>query len=161
MTRSGGRIQGPFLGHIEEAVTDQATIFKDTFPGILGVHIVAVEPGRAVGTLEVGATVLHPGGYAHGGAIAGFGDTVAAWATFPSLASDEIFTTIEFKTNFISGVTGGRLRAEASAIHRGGRTMVFEVRITTDEDAPRLVAVMIVTQAILKAKQPGREVSPD
>jgi hypothetical protein len=30
--------------------------------------------------------------------------------------------------------------------------MVIEVRITTDDDEQRLVAVMIVTQAILKTK---------
>jgi uncharacterized protein (TIGR00369 family) len=102
--------------------------------------------------LDVGPKVRHPGGFAHGGAIAGFGDTVAAWATFPALGDGEIFTTIEFKTNFISAVTEGTLRAEATAIHQGGRTMVIEVRIMADDIEQRLVAVMIVTQAILKVK---------
>ena len=153
MTREDfGGIEGPLASRVDEAIEHQGTIFKDSFPGNLGVHVIEAAAGRAIGTLEVGPKVLHPGGFAHGGAIAGFGDTVAAWATFPALGAGEIFTTIEFKTNFITAVTEGRLRAEAKAIHKGGRTMVIEVRITTEDDEQRLVAVMIVTQAILKVK---------
>jgi 1,4-dihydroxy-2-naphthoyl-CoA hydrolase len=151
MTREDfGGIEGPLASKVDDALEHQATIFKDSFPGNLGVHVIEAAAGRAVGLLDVGPKVRHPGGFAHGGAIAGFGDTVAAWATFPALQAGEIFTTIEFKTNFISAVTDGRLRAEATTIHKGGRTMVVEVRITTDDDERRLVAMMIVTQAILK-----------
>ena len=63
-----------------------------------------------------------------------FGDTTAAWATFSALGEGEAFTTIEFKANFIAGVTQGRLRAEAWTVHQGRRTMVLEVRITTDDE---------------------------
>lgn len=160
MTRKDVGVEGPFTGHAREALEKQDLIFRDTFPGMLGVRLTHIEPGYATGTLEVGSSVRHPGGYAHGGALAGFGDTVAAWATFPSLKADETFTTIEFKTNFITGVRDGRLFAEARSIHRGSRTMVLDVRITTDDDARKLVAMMVVTQAILKAKIPGREVPP-
>jgi 1,4-dihydroxy-2-naphthoyl-CoA hydrolase len=149
MTRDDYGIEGPLADRIGDAVANQAAIFKDTFPGALGVVITDAGPGFARGTLPVGTAVRHPGGYAHGGAIAGFGDTVAAWATFPALGADEIFTTIEFKTNFITGVTDGELVAEARAIHKGNRTMVLEVRISAED---KLVAVMLVTQAILKAK---------
>lgn len=65
----------------------------------------------------------------------------------------EIFTTIEFKANFITGVTDGIVRGEAVAVHKGSRTIILEVRITTDDDRRRLVAIMIVTQAVLA---PGR-----
>lgn len=139
----------PRAATLAEAIENQEAFFADSFPGMLGVHIVEAAPGRCVATLDVGSSVKHPGGYAHGGALAGFGDTAAAWATFPTLADGELFTTIEFKANFITGVTGGRLRAEATEVHRGRRTMVIEVRITTDDDERQLVAMMIVTQAIL------------
>jgi uncharacterized protein (TIGR00369 family) len=141
----------PRAARVAEAIANQAAFFANSFPGMLGVRIVDAGPGHCVATLEVGNTVKHPGGYAHGGAIAGFGDTAAAWATFPTLDDGEIFTTIEFKSNFMTGVTGGRLRAEAKAVHRGRRTMVIEVNIATDDDERRPVAMMIVTQAILTA----------
>jgi len=156
MTRDEAGLEGPIQTRIDEAVAKQDLIFADSFPGAIGVRILEAKPGYAKAIIEVDGRVLHPGGYAHGGALAGFGDTVAAWATFPALAEDEIFTTIEFKANFITGVTGGRLLGEANAVHKGGRTMVIEVRITTDEDEPRLVCVMLVTQAILPGKHSGR-----
>jgi uncharacterized protein (TIGR00369 family) len=155
-------IEGPHPTDIDDAIAKQGVIFKDTFPGMLGVHVSEAGPGRAVATLDVGPSVKHPGGYAHGGALAGFGDTTAAWATFPALGEGEAFTTIEFKANFITGVTKGRLRAEAKAVHQGRRTMVLEVRITTDDDERRPVAMMIVTQAILKVRAgAGEEQPPD
>ena len=160
MTREDLGVEGPVRDHLNDAIQHQEVIFRNSFPGMLGVRLTEVQPGFATGTLEVGPTVLHPGGYAHGGALAGFGDTVAAWATFPSLKANETFTTIEFKINFISGVQGGSLFAEAKSIHRGGRTMVLDVRIMTNDDERRLVAVMVVTQAILRSKDPGREVPP-
>ena len=150
MTGKEAGIEGPHPQNLDDALSKQSVIFKDTFPGMLGVHVEEAAPGHAVATLEVGPSVRHPGGYAHGGALAGFGDTTAAWATFPGLAQGEAFTTIEFKANFITGVTEGRLRAEAKSVHRGRRTMVLEVRITTDDDERRPVAMMIVTQAILQ-----------
>jgi 1,4-dihydroxy-2-naphthoyl-CoA hydrolase len=156
-------IEGPHPTNLADAIEKQDVIFKDTFPGMLGVHVEEASPGHAVATLEVGPSVRHPGGYAHGGALAGFGDTTAAWATFPALGEGEAFTTIEFKANFITGVTSGRLRAEAKSVHQGRRTMVLEVRITTDDDARRPVAMMIVTQAILAlgASAAGEELPPD
>jgi 1,4-dihydroxy-2-naphthoyl-CoA hydrolase len=148
-----GRAVEPRADRVAEAIANQEAIFRDTFPGMLGVRILEAAPGRAVGILEVGPAARHPGGYAHGGALAGFGDTTAAWATFPALAEGELFTTIELKVNFLAGVTEGRLRAEAVAVHRGRRTMVLEVRIATDDAARRPVAIMIVTQAIIR--RPG------
>lgn len=156
MTRDEAGLEGPVQSRIDEAVAKQEQIFANSFPGAIGVRILEAKPGYATGTIDVDGRVLHPGGYAHGGALAGFGDSIAAWATFPALADDEIFTTIEFKANFITGVTGGRLFGEASAVHKGGRTMVVEVKITTDDDERRLVCVMLVTQAILKAKGDGK-----
>lgn len=149
MTRADAGLEGPTPSRFDEALRNQELIFRDTFPGMLGVNVIEVGDGYAAAELDVTPRVRHPGGYAHGGAIAGFGDTVAAWATFPSLAEGEIFTTIEFKANFISAVSEGTLRGEGRAVHKGGRTMVIEVKITCDD---KLVAVMLVTQAIIKPK---------
>jgi 1,4-dihydroxy-2-naphthoyl-CoA hydrolase len=153
----------PRAARVAEAIANQDAFFANSFPGLLGVRIVEAGPGHCVATLEVGSSVKHPGGYAHGGALAGFGDTAAAWATFPTLEEGEFFTTIEFKANFITGVNGGNLRAEATSVHRGRRTMVLEVHVTTDDDERRPVAMMIVTQAILKTPgaSGGEEVPPE
>lgn len=80
MTSEDAGFSGPVPPSLDEVLDAQHLFFKDTFPGAIGVKILEAAPGKAVGTMEVGTTVRHPGGYAHGGALAGFGDTVAAWA---------------------------------------------------------------------------------
>lgn len=159
MAREDAGFEGPHAGNTAEAIAHQDVVFKDTFPGMLGVKILTATRDGATATMDVGPNTKHPGGYAHGGAIAGFGDTIAAWATFPGLQEGQAFTTIEFKTNFITGVASGTLLGEASVVHRGRRTIVLDVKITCDD---RLVAMMIVTQAVLgEPKNAGREVSPE
>lgn len=147
MTRADAGLEGPLPDRFSDALARQAEIFRDTFPGALGVRITDVSDGFARGELDVDARVLNPGGVAHGGALAGFGDTVAAWATFPSLEHGQMFTTVDFKASFLAAaLPDQRLSGEARVLHRGARTIVVEVRIAAGE---RLVAVMLVTQAVL------------
>lgn len=149
MTRRDAGMEGPDYGSIEDALAAQQTIFRDTFVESLGVRMEDARSGYASAVADVGPRFKHPGGLAHGGAIAGLGDTAAAWATMASLAEGETHTTIEFKANFLRGVSEGRLRAEAKVVHRGRKTVVCDVRITTADDSARLVALMTVTQAVI------------
>jgi len=54
--------------------------------------------------------------------------------------------------NFMVPVKDGTVRGEATALHRGRRTMVWEVRITDEED--RLVALMSTAVMILDPPGP-------
>jgi uncharacterized protein (TIGR00369 family) len=147
MTRADAGLEGPTRDRFAEALARQDEIFRDSFPGMLGVRITEVGDGSARGELTVDARVVNPGGVAHGGALAGFADTVAAWATFPSLDAGQMFTTVDFKVSFLAAVSPGEIVVgEASVLHRGARTMVVDVRLSVGE---RLVAVMLATQAIL------------
>ena len=49
--------------------------------------------------------------------------------------------------NFMAPVKDGTVRGEAKVLHRGRRTMVWEVRITDGQD--RLVALMTTAVMIL------------
>jgi uncharacterized protein (TIGR00369 family) len=147
MTWRDAGLEGPVEGFVDRAVTQQKVIFQNTFVESLGVTIEEARAGHAVATVAVGPHFLHPGGYAHGGALASLGDTTAAWATFPALKEGEVHTTIEFKANFLRAVSSGTLRAEANAVHTGRRTMVLDVRITDSAGKP--VCMMTVTQAIV------------
>jgi 1,4-dihydroxy-2-naphthoyl-CoA hydrolase len=147
MTWRDAGIEGPVQGHIDEALSKQDLIFRDTFVQRFEARVERARDGSAVAVVDVGPNVLHPGGFVHGGAIASLGDTAAAWATFSLMNDDETYTTIEFKCNFLRGTTQGRLRAEATTVHRGRKTVVVDVRVT--DDASRLVAMMSVTQQML------------
>lgn len=125
----------------------QDHFFEGTLVGALGIRITHAEAGRARAEMPVTGTTKHPGGYVHGGAIAAFGDSCAAWATLPALAPGWNFSTIQFQTNFMRAVTEGMLHAEAREVHRGQRTQVLDVRITDADD--RLIATMTITQSLL------------
>ena len=92
MTWRDAGIEGPVEGFADQAVAHQDAIFRNTFVESLGVKILEARAGHAVAIVEVGPHFLHPGGYAHGGALASLGDTVAAWATFPALDAGDIHT---------------------------------------------------------------------
>ena len=84
----------------------------------------------------------------HGGAIMAFADTLGAAATILNLAEGAGTTTIESKTNFIASVpVGSKILGEATPVHRGRRTMVWQTRITNETG--RMIALVTQTQLVL------------
>ena len=125
------------------------TTLPGSLPGNLGIELVSIDDERTIGRMEVDARHLHPGGYVHGGAWATFADTVAAWGTMHALEPDVSFTTVELKTNvFAAGRAGDVLIGVGEALHAGGRTQVWEVRIRREADE-RLMANFVCTQIVL------------
>jgi uncharacterized protein (TIGR00369 family) len=88
----------------------------------------------------------------HGGAIMAFADTLGAAGTVVNLPEGHSTTTIESKTNFISGAPVGTiLIGEATPIHRGRRTQIWQTRITRESDGG-LVALVTQTQMVLEPR---------
>jgi uncharacterized protein (TIGR00369 family) len=73
-----------------------------------------------------------------------FADTIGAVGT---AAAGFKTATLESKTNFFSAATGGTLRAESTALHRGKRSHVWQTRVTDANG--RLLSLTIQTQMIL------------
>src|SRR5213082_3045591 len=113
------------------------------FAELIGVEFVAAAPERVVGEMTVRPELCTKPAVAHGGAIMAFADTLGAAGTILNLPEGAGTTTIESKTNFIAAAPlGSRLVGEATPVHRGRRTQVWQTRVATAEG--RLVA--IVTQ---------------
>ena len=81
-----------------------------------------------------------------------FADSLVAAGTGRLLAPGQTTTTIEFKVNFMAPVKDGTVRGEATVLHQGRRTMVWEVRLTDAGD--RLVALMTTAVMILAPQEP-------
>jgi uncharacterized protein (TIGR00369 family) len=97
--------------------------------------------------LTADARHLHPRGFVHGGVWASLADSVAAWGTIANLEEGQEFSTAEMKMNlFGTACDGDVLRAEATPLHLGRRTHVWEVRITVGE---RLGALFVCTQVLV------------
>ena len=82
-----------------------------------------------------------------------FADTVGAVATVLNLPPGASTTTLESKTNFFAAGRAGVVRAEATPLHRGRRTMVWQTRVT--DEGGRLLSLTTQTQMVL----PERELS--
>jgi 1,4-dihydroxy-2-naphthoyl-CoA hydrolase len=122
---------------------------KMPFAELKGVTFVEAEKDRVVARMQVRPDLCTLYHVLHGGAIMAFADSVGAAATIINLPEEaKGTTTLESKTNFISGVKeGATVIATATPIHRGRRTQVWQTRLET-EDA-KLVAVVTQTQMVL------------
>ena len=130
------------------AASDANERIKGFFPETIGLRVTAAEPERVVAELAVTRALCTVPGVLHGGAIMAFADTLGATGTLLNLPEGAGTTTIESKTNFIAAAPlGARVRGEATPVHRGRRTMVWQTRVTTAEG--RLVALVTQTQLVL------------
>jgi len=118
------------------------------FAAHLGIDLRSAEPEKIVGEMTVRPEFCTRPAVLHGGAIMAFADTLGALATIANLKDGASTTTIESKTNFVrAAAIGSRIVGETTPLHRGGRTMVWQTRVTTTEG--KLVAIVMQTQLLL------------
>jgi uncharacterized protein (TIGR00369 family) len=118
------------------------------FAELIGIEFIEAMPERVVARMTARAELCTRPAVLHGGAIMAFADTLGAAGTILNLPQGAGTTTIESKTNFIAAVPlGSRITGEATPLHRGRRTMVWQTRVATEEG--KLVAVVTQTQLVL------------
>ena len=113
----------------------------------LGIRLVETEPDRVVAELEIRPELLTTTGALHGGTLMAFADTVGAAGTVVNLAQGQSTATLESKTNFFAAARAGTVRAEATPLHKGKRTHVWQTRVTDANG--KLLSLTIQTQVIL------------
>ena len=118
-----------------------------TLPELLGMRFVSLEPDRVVAELTIRDDLRTVGGALHGGTLMALADTVGATAPFLNLPPGASTTTLESKTNFFAAGRDGVVRAEATPLHRGRTTMVWQTRVT--DESGRLLSLTIQTQMVL------------
>ena len=123
---------------------------KGTMAELVGIHVTHAEPRSLVGELTMRPDLGQPYGYIHGGALMTLMDTVAGLATTLSLEPGYGFLTVEFKINFLRSVRQGRVTAEASAVHIGRRTHVWQV--TARDEQGRQLALASLTQLVIELR---------
>jgi uncharacterized protein (TIGR00369 family) len=118
------------------------------FAELLGIEVVSAAADRIVGRMMVRDDLCTRPDVLHGGAIMAFADTLGALGTIANVPEGAGTTTIESKTNFVAPApVGTQIIGEATPIHRGRRTMIWQTRITNTEG--RLVALVTQTQLVL------------
>ncbi len=121
-----------------------------TLPELLGMRFVSLDPDRVVAELTIRDNLRTGGGALHGGTLMAFADTVGAAATIVNLTDGATTTTLESKTNFFASGRAGVVRAEATPLHKGRRTHVWQTRIT--DESGRMLSLTLQTQMVLEAR---------
>jgi 1,4-dihydroxy-2-naphthoyl-CoA hydrolase len=127
-----------------------ARIRQETLPfaELLGVEFISASPDKIVAEMIVREDLCTRPAVLHGGAVMAFADTLGATGTIVNLPEGAGTTTIESKTNFVAPAPAGtRVIGEATPVHRGRRTMIWQTRVLTPEG--RLVALVTQTQLVL------------
>ena len=124
-------------------------LLPGTFPGLLGIVVDTHEPGRLTSHLDVRPELLAPNGYLHAAAIVALADTACGYgcvANTPEGATG--FTTIELKTHFMGTARAGAIACEATLVHGGRTTQVWDARVS-DEAGGKPIALFRCTQMLL------------
>ncbi len=119
------------------------------FPGHLGVEIESVSEGLVQGRMELGDRHLAPNGYLHAAAVVGLADTACGYGCILGLPEGGTgFTTIELKTNFLRSAQQGTITCEATLVHGGRTTQVWDATVRDAEG--RTMALFRCTQLVLR-----------
>jgi 1,4-dihydroxy-2-naphthoyl-CoA hydrolase len=118
-------------------------------PGLIGIEIGEVARGHVTSRLAVRQELLAPNGYLHAATVVALADTSCGYGTVASLPDGARgFTTVELKSNFLGTVLEGTIACEATLVHGGRTTQVWDARVT-DEATARVIALFRCTQLLL------------
>src|SRR5262245_51400700 len=96
-------------------------------PGLVGLEVTEAAEGRMRGRMPVRADLLAPNGFLHAAAVIALADTLCGYGCVAHLpAGAKGFTTIELKSNFLGTLLEGALACEATPVHLGRNTQVWD-----------------------------------
>ncbi len=120
-----------------------------TLPDLIGIEVLEVEKGLLVSHLPLRDELLAPNGYLHAATVIALADTSCGYGCFASLPDGaEGFTTVELKSNFLGTKREGTIQCEATLVHGGRATQVWDATVA-DADSGKKLALFRCTQMIL------------
>lgn len=117
------------------------------FDLLYGLELLDYGPEEVRAQVAVREELKQPAGLVHGGVYAAVAESLASLATAFAVAGEgNTAMGLSNSTSFLRPITEGVIHAQASRIHRGRTTWVWDVRF--DDDAGRLCAVTRMTIAV-------------
>lgn len=129
--------------------TDLMRRGEGRLPGFVGIEVVAVAPRMVSLRLRLRTEHLAPNGFLHGATVVALADTACGYGALAHLpAGAENFTTVELKTNYFGTVREGTVLCDATPVHLGRTTQVWDAEVRSEASGQRL-ALFRCTQMIL------------
>jgi len=125
-------------------------VFSGTLPDHLGFEFVSAEDGRIKAGFTIQGHHLAPNGFLHAASIIMLADSCCGFGCMMHLPDGaSSFTTIEIKSNHLGTARDGWIDCEASPVHRGRTTQVWNATVSA---AGKTIALFRCTQTILWPK---------
>ncbi len=129
--------------------TDGAENPTDPLTQMLGIRFPFLSSERVRGTMEVTPQLLAPNGFLHAGTIVTLADTCCGNGCMAALpAGASAFTTIELKSNHLGTARDGQVECDASPVHSGRTTQVWDA-VVRHVESGKTLALFRCTQMIL------------
>ncbi|MDR4949126.1 hotdog fold thioesterase [Neobacillus cucumis] len=127
-------------------------MIENTLIEALGIEITKMEPGKVTATMPVDHRTKQPFGLLHGGASVALAESVASLGAYHLVDKEtEAVAGLEINANHVRPKTDGVVTAVGTILHQGRTTMVWDIKITDEQD--RLICVSRCTMAIIKRKK--------
>lgn len=117
------------------------------FDRLYGLEILAYDEQEVTAQVIVRDELKQPAGLVHGGVYASIAESVTSLATaLAVLGEGSTAMGLANNTSFLRPVTEGTVHAQATRLHRGRTTWVWDVRFS--DDAGRTCAITRMTIAV-------------
>jgi 1,4-dihydroxy-2-naphthoyl-CoA hydrolase len=117
------------------------------FDRTYGLEFVEFSDTEVKARVAVSDALKQPAGLVHGGVYSSLAESMASLGTaFAVLAQGSTAMGLSNSTSFLRPITQGSVHAQATALHRGRTTWVWDVRFSDDEG--RLCALTRMTIAV-------------
>lgn len=117
----------------------------------LGMEFRETEKNKVVMTMPVDERTHQPAGYLHGGASVLLAETAASIGGFLNIdSSTQAVFGLEINANHLRSKKSGMVTATATPYHIGRTTMVWDIKITDEDD--RLICISRCTLGVVNQK---------
>ncbi|MCL6611970.1 MAG: hotdog fold thioesterase [Peptococcaceae bacterium] len=135
---------------------DYQSVFGNSIVGLLGIKAEHLSPDLVIMTMPVDSRTHQPLGLLHGGASVVLAETAASTGTYLNLdPKKQLPVGLEINANHLRPKRSGTVRARAVPLYKGRTTMVWEIRISDEEE--KLVCISRCTMAIVDADRISNE----
>lgn len=125
---------------------------KGFLPDHLGLEWLEARPGYIRGRFDVKPHHLAPNTFLHAASVIALADSACGYGCIISRPEGALnFTTIELKSNFLGTTREGGVSVEASLVHGGRTTQVWDA-VVKSEAAGKTIALFRCTQMLLYPK---------
>lgn len=117
----------------------------------LGIEFKQIEKGKVIATMPVDDRTRQPFGLLHGGASVALAESVASIGAYELVNKEkEVVVGLEINANHIKGKRDGIVTAIGTVLHQGRTTMVWDIKITDEQD--QLISVSRCTIAVIEKR---------